>query len=226
MAWVRLSAESKVLTIKETEAEIDALLETGDTKLEETVEQLGDVDIGWYYKSADQLFQIEPIMTNDQTKLNRRVYLTGLLRKAESIGGKLAVWGASKFDDKPIGDPPMTGDDERQDESKRLASYGRWVEANTRAMLLDENLENDAKYAFLKAECEIDPETWYWLHKVNGTEANGGWYEIYLNNNRSTWDWHYTTGSSTSSNSRIGVGLLGTLKMSVEATSDWVRALQ
>ena len=45
-----------------------------------------------------------------------------------------------------------------------------WVEANTRAGLEDENLTNEAKYAFLKAECEIDGETWYWLHKVNGTD--------------------------------------------------------
>ena len=80
------------------------------------------------------------------------------------------------------------------------------LKANSRAALEDENLSNDAKYAFLKAECEIDGETWYWLHKVNGTSfENGGWYAIYLNNNRADWQWHYTTGTTVTSNSRIGV---------------------
>ena len=30
-------------------------------------------------------------------------------------------------------------------------------------------------------------------------------YEIYRDNDRSTWKWNYTTGSTTTSNSRVGV---------------------
>ena len=117
--------------------------------------------------------------------------------------------------------------DERLDESKRFASYGRWVEGNTRAALEDENLTNEAKYAFLKAECEIPGETWYWLHKVNGTDENGGWYAIYLNNDRSAWEWHYTTGTTVTSNSRIGVKPPPSLSLlSMNATADWVKELQ
>ena len=163
----------------------------------------------------------------DQIK-ERRAYLKNLLRRHESIGAKLAVWGASKADDVAIGVAPESGDDERQNESKRFASYGRWVEANVRAMLVDANLSNDAKYAFLKAECEIPGETWYWLHKVNGIAANGGWYDIYNDNDRSVWAWHYTTGTTTTSNSRIGVEPPGgtILALEIDSTSDWVKELQ
>ena len=162
----------------------------------------------------------------DQIK-ERREYLIGLLRRHEVVGGKISVWHGSRVDNVPEGDPPEGNDpDERLDQSKRFASYGRWVEANTRAMLVDENLSNDAKYAFLKAECEIDGETWYWLHKVNGTDTNGGWYAIYSSNDRSGWGWYYTTGSTTTSNSRIGVKPPVTLELSINDTADWVRALQ
>ena len=97
--------------------------------------------------------------------------------------GRSACGTPSRVDNKPEGDPPVGNDpDERLDQSKRFASYGRWVEANTRAALVDENLTDAAKWAWLKAECEIPGETWYWLHKVNGAESNGGWYDRYLNN--------------------------------------------
>ena len=156
----------------------------------------------------------------------RRNYLFDLLREHEKVGGKISVWHASRVDNEPEGDPPESGDDERLDQSKRFASYGRWVEANTRAALVDENLTNEAKWAFLKAECEIPGQTWYWLHKVNGTDDNGGWYETYRNNSRSAWTWNYTTGTTTTSNSRIAVEPPATLKLSIDATADWVRALQ
>ena len=125
--------------------------------------------------------------TEDQIK-ERRAYLIGLLRRWESIGAKLSVWHGSRIDDEPEGVlDPNAMDDERLDQSKRTPSYGRWVEANTRAMLVDENLTNAAKWAWLKAECEIPGETWYWLHKVNGTKDHGGWYEIYRDNDRGEW---------------------------------------
>ena len=111
----------------------------------------------------------DAMSTEDQIK-ERRAYLFGLLRRWESIGAKLSVWHGSRIDDKPEGDPPDEGDDdERLDQSKRTPSYGRWVEANVRAALIDENLTTAIKWAWLKAECEIPGETWYWLHKVNGT---------------------------------------------------------
>ena len=157
----------------------------------------------------------------------RRNYLFELLREHEKVGGKISVWHASRVDNKPEGDPPSgTDPDERLDQSKRFASYGRWVEANTRAALIDENLTNAAKWAFLKAECEIPGETWYWLHKVNGTEANGGWYDRYVNNDRGEWEWGYTTGTTTTSNSRIAVTPPNTLKLVIDTTADWVKELQ
>ena len=111
----------------------------------------------------------EAMTTSDQVK-ERRQYLFELLRRHEVVGGKISVWHGSRQDNKPEGDPPAEGDpDERLDESKRFASYGRWVEANVRAALVDENLTNAAKWAFLESECKIPGETWYWLHKVNGT---------------------------------------------------------
>ena len=167
------------------------------------------------------------LSSEDQIK-ERRGYLFDLLRQREEIGGKLAVWHASRQGDLPEGDPPEAGeDDERLDQSKRFASYGRWVEANVRAALIDENLTNEAKWAFLKAECEIDGETWYWLHKVNGTAGNGGWYEIYHDDNdRSNWEWYYTTGTTTTPNSRIGVKPPMTLELDIDSTSDWVLELQ
>ena len=101
--------------------------------------------------------------SEDQIK-ERRAYLIGLLRRWESIGAKLSVWHGSRIDDVPEGVlDPNAMDDERLDQSKRTPSYGRWIEANTRAMLVDENLTNEAKWAFLKAECEIPGETWYWV---------------------------------------------------------------
>ena len=162
----------------------------------------------------------------DQIK-QRRAYLFELLRRHEIVGGKISVWHASRVDNVPEGDPPTgTDPDERLDQSKRFASYGRWVEANTRAALIDENLTNGAKWAFLKAECEIPGETWYWLHKVNGTDANGGWYERYRNNDRGNWTWGYTTGTTTTPNSRTAVAPPESLELSLDTTSDWVMELQ
>ena len=180
-------------------------------------------------KLADELPEIkafEALSSEDQIN-ERREYLFGLLRIHETVGGKISVWHGSRVDNVPEGDPPMTGDDERLDQSKRFASYGRWVEANVRAALVDENLTNEAKYAFLKAECEIPGETWYWLHKVNGIQGNGGWYAIYGDtNDRSDWMWHYTTGTTTTSNSRIGVKPPQSLLLELDATADWVKELQ
>ena len=164
--------------------------------------------------------------SEDQVE-ERRAYLFGLLRQREAVGGKLAVWHASRQGDVPIGDPPTGMDpDERLDPSKRFASYGRWVEANVRAALVDANLTNEAKWAWLKAECEIDGETWYWLHKVNGIESNGGWYAIYADNDRGEWAWHYTTGSTVTSNSRIGVKPPESLELALDTDADWVLELQ
>ena len=168
----------------------------------------------------------DALSAEDQIK-ERRAYCFDLLRRWESIGAKLSVWHGSRIDDVPEGDPPESGDDERLDQSKRTPSYGRWVEANVRAALVDENLMTAVKWAWLKAECEIPGETWYWLHKVNGTDSNGGWYAIYQNNDRSAWTWHYTTGSSTDSNSRIGVKPPSEdLYLAMDTTADWVKELQ
>ena len=165
--------------------------------------------------------------SEDQVE-ERRAFLFNLLRQREAVGGKLAVWHASRQGDGPEGDPPEAGeDDERLDQSKRFASYGRWVEANTRAALVDANLSNEAKYAFLEAECKIDGETWYWLHKVNGIADNGGWYDIYADNDRSEWEWYYTTGTTVTSNSRIGVmPPAPSLELEIDSDSDWVLELQ
>ena len=164
--------------------------------------------------------------SNDTIIEERRAYLIGLLQGHESIGAKLAVWHGSNIDDLPEGDPPEAGeDDERLDKSKRTPSYGRWVEANTRAMLVDENLTTLVKWTWLKAECEIPGETWYWQHKVNGTATNGGWYEIYANNDRSEWDWHYT-GTGTDSNSRSGIKPTMELLLTLNVTADWIKELQ
>ena len=112
----------------------------------------------------------------------------------EQVGGKLAVWHASRQDDGPIGDPPTGNDpDERLDPSKRFASYGRWVEANVRAALVDANLTNEAKYAFLKAECEIDGENLVlapqgerhdrqWRVVRDLREQRSQWVEVVLHN--------------------------------------------
>ena len=158
-----------------------------------------------YWDGTDLLPETPPAVvfaamsSEDQIK-ERRAYLFERLRLHEIVGGKISVWHGSRQDNEPEGDPPESGDDERLDQSKRFASYGRWVEANVRAALVDENLTNAAKWAFLKAECEIPGETWYWLHKVNGTRGNGGWYDIYgWTNNRSDWIWHYTTGATVTS---------------------------
>ena len=162
----------------------------------------------------------------DQAK-ERREYCFDLLRAHEAIGGKLSVWHASRVDNVAEGDPPEAGDeDERLDQSKRFASYGRWLEANVRVVLVDANLLSALFWPFIKAECEIPGETWYWLHKVNGTQSNGGWYEIYRKNNRADWNWHYTTGTSTDSNSRIGVRVVGGNDPAVDADADWVKELR
>ena len=165
--------------------------------------------------------------SEDQIK-ERRAYVFERLRLHEIVGGKISVWHGSRQDNKPEGIlDPNAMDDERLDESKRFASYGRWVEANTRAALIDENLTNAVKWAFLKAECEIPGETWYWLHKVNGTRENGGWYDRYAHSNdRGEWIWAYTTGTTVTSNSRTGVPPPMTLHLALDATADWVKELQ
>ena len=184
-----------------------------------------------YWDGTDLLPETPPdvvfaAMSAENQIKERRAYLFELLRRHEIVGGKISVWHASRVDNKPDGDPPESGDDERLDQSKRFASYGRWVEANTRAALVDENLTNAAKWAFLKAECEIPGETWYWLHKVNGIIGNGGWYARYADNDRSDWEWAYTTGTTTDSNSRTAVAPPTSLKLALDATADWVKALQ
>ena len=185
-----------------------------------------------YWDGTDLLPETPPAvvfaaMSTSKKLEERRGYLFGLLREHEKVGGKISVWHASRQDNVPEGDPPVGNDpDERLDQSKRFASYGRWVEANTRAALVDENLMNAAKWAWLKAECEIPGETWYWLHKVNGTEANGGWYDRYLNNDRGEWTWGYTTGSTVTSNSRIAVDPPDTLHLALDTAADWVKELQ
>ena len=46
----------------------------------------------------------------DEDKVkDRRAYLFSLLRLREEVGGKLAVWHASRQGDGPIGDPPEAG---------------------------------------------------------------------------------------------------------------------
>jgi hypothetical protein len=162
----------------------------------------------------------------DQAK-ERREYCFDLLRAHEAIGGKLSVWHASRVDNVAEGDPPEAGDeDERLDQSKRFASYGRWLEANVRVVLVDANLLSALFWPFIKAECEIPGETWYWLHKVNGTQNHGGWYEIYRDNNRTEWVWHYTTGTSVDSNSRIGVRVVGGDDPVMDTDADWVKELR
>ena len=156
----------------------------------------------------------------------RRETLFRKLRLHESIGAKLSVWHAAKIEDLPIGDPPESGEDERLDESKRTPSYGHWVEANTRAALIDDNLTSEYKWTLLNAECSIPGETWYWLHKVNGVIGNGGWYAIYADVDRGEWVWRYTTGTTTTSNSRIGILPLPSLLLALDTDADWVKALQ
>ena len=185
-----------------------------------------------YWDGTDVLGETPPdvvfdaLSAEDRIK-ERRAYLFQLLREHEKVGGKISVWHASRVDNVPEGDPPVGNDpDERLDQSKRFASYGRWVEANTRAALVDENLTDAVKWALLKAECEIPGETWYWLHKVNGTDSNGGWYAIYLDNDRAEWSWRYTTGTTVTSNSRIGTAPPSGFELAFDTTADWVKALQ
>ena len=170
-----------------------------------------------YYDGTDILD--ERPLSDAQEILNKRRYLIDLLRKAEGIGGKLAVWHAARQDN--ILGSEVAG----VNESLRSRSYGRWVEANTRAMLVDANLSGVGQFALLEAECLIDPETWYWLHKVEGSVQDGGWYAIYSNNDRSGWNWHYTIGATVTSNSRVGTPS-SVFSVTLDATEDWVKALQ
>ena len=169
----------------------------------------------------------DALSAEDQIK-ERRAYCFDLLRRWESIGAKLSVWHGSRIDDLPEGDPPDEGDDdERLDQSKRTPSYGRWVEANVRAVLIDENLTDALKWAWLKAECEIPGETWYWLHKVNGTRVNGGWYARYQNNDRSEWIWAYTVRTTVTPNSRGAQEPPSEeFRLALDTATDWVMALQ
>ena len=217
-----------------TQAEADAGAMDSDLTAVQGKQDLGGFTPNMAYWNGSKLEEELPesvafaaLSTSAQVD-ERRKYLFELLRKHETVGGKISVWHGSRQDNLPEGDPPDEGDDdERLDQSKRFASYGRWVEANVRAALVDENLTNEAKWAWLSAECEIPGETWYWLHKVNGTQDNGGWYQIYgKTNDRSLWVWHYTTGSTVTSNSRIGVEPPDSFQLDLDSDADWVKELQ
>ena len=79
-------------------------------------------------KLTDELPEIkafEALSSEDQIN-ERREYLFGLLRKHETVGGKISVWHGSRVDNEPEGIlDPNAMHDERLDQSKRFASYGR-----------------------------------------------------------------------------------------------------
>ena len=238
MAEAYLTFKGTTAGIVDAFYEKQALADAGATDAGITAKQ-GVLTIPDYYRpnkaywDGTKLLEETPesvafdaMSAEDQIK-ERRAYLIGLLQRWEAIGAKLSVWHGSRIDDLPEGDPPDEGDDdERLDQSKRTPSYGRWVEANTRAMLVDENLTTAVKWAWLKAECEISGETWYWLHKVNGTKGNGGWYERYKNNDRSAWVWAYTVGTTVTPNSRGAQQPPNGFFLTLDVTTDWVVALQ
>ena len=71
-------------------------------------------------------------------------------------------------------------------------SYGRWAKMLSRACNVHGNFEVQARWDRLKGELDIDPRTWYWLHKADT------WLAYNLNT------FYYTTGDETTPNTRIG----------------------
>ena len=221
MPWIRLNASSQTFGIFFTEAEVDAVLVTadGESKVELTLDELGSAKIGDYWNSATRTFQDETIFTTAQVIAARRSSCVPLLRAAELVP-ELSVWHAARQDD----------EDTNQ---LRSRSYGRWVEANTRVVMgPDSNFSDAIKWFFIWQELNIDPETWYWLHKV-GTAINTGdgsdpaWYFNYLNNDRAEWNWWYTIGATVTPNSRSGQRIAGNSNdPDLNVTDDWVAWLR
>ena len=207
--------------LNQSDADTAAASESGVTAVQGIVDVPRRAVPGhWHYDSAGQtLYPVEPpMLTGDALVAYWREKCKGLLRKHENIGGLMAVWHAARQDN-------VEGSERAGvDDSTRSRSYGRWLEANVRAVAVDANLLDPVKRALLVAECSLDGPTWYWLHKVNDAS---GWYDRYSDNNRENWDWYYTVIVGLTPNTAIatlpaGAASNDALKLELDTTIDWV----
>ena len=180
-------------------------------RADETV-YMGDVgnpvETGWYIDDTNG--NVSPFLDLDteRTRIVRRDEAKRNLRLQLNTPG-IVLWN--------INNEPRT------------LSFQRWIEANCRAASVDTNIDNNVTFAYIRSETRMAGRLWYWVHNRQlwyNTEAdpNSGYY---VNDDRNTWVWHQTTGTSTTVNSRSGVSrsAMDISDASVGATFNWAHWL-
>ena len=142
------------------------------------------VQRGWWFDGTDAFTADRPF-TGAQTLDARRLEVALNLIDQEDLP-QLAIWGAL--------------------DAERAKGYARWVEVNTGAMLIDNNLTNDALYAKLLGESQIPKRFWYHAYDIDNwfSEPNG-FYRESLSPGVAGLIHYITTAGGTTPNSRVGV---------------------
>ena len=152
MAHLVLDADSQVLGLYPTAA----LAAAAAPGLPGGVVRVGDVPLvsgavpGWYVHN--NVLQPESPFSAAQTLAMRKQRIVALLRALERIP-RIEVWRGA--------------DSTGEHRGARADSYGRWVEMQVRAAMVDANYSDVFKYNWMLQEASIPGPTWYWLHKLS-----------------------------------------------------------
>ena len=132
-------------------------------------------DVLWFLNTSNE---IVPEVDPDDSFLLLEYKRVGAIavRKLEETPG-LAAWATAS--------------------PERAKSFSRWAEMMVRALAVDENITDVVKRTKIAAEYSIPGRTWYWLHNL-------AVWQVYLPDDRSRWVWYNTSGTTVTSDSRVG----------------------
>ena len=139
---------------------------------------------GWWFDGTDTLTSDRPFTAAESLDARRLEVVLNLIDQEDLP--QLAIWGAL--------DP------------ERAKGYSRWVEVNTGALLIDNNLTNDSLYAKLRGESQIPKRFWYHAYNVeNWFLEPDGFYRESLSPGDAALIHYVTTAGGTEPDTRMGV---------------------
>lgn len=205
MAHLVLDADSQVLGLYPTAA----LAAAAAPGLPGGVVRLGDVPLvsgavpGWYVHN--NVLQPESPFSAAQTLAMRKQRIVALLRALERIP-RIEVWRGA--------------DSTGEHRGARADSYGRWVEMQVRAAMVDANYSDVFKYNWMLQEASIPGPTWYWLHKLSD------WIAKNTQADRAMWRFFYTTAPLGATNvtpdTRPGIAPPEAQRPALNSADAWV----
>ena len=99
-------------------------------------------------------------------------------------------------------------------DAQRADGYARKVEADARAVLVDDNLSTEADYQLLLAELSQNPHRWIWRFN------HGDWFSnsnAYYDGDVATWEYNTTNGDLDAADTADALN--GTRQAGIEITS-------